>query len=171
VAVIERAARDLTSESGCRDCSAGHDAASGYGRLDGAAALASSIAAPPPDALEPNDDAGPGARRLARALRALTATLDRYDDRNDVYAVFLGRGERLRVQSKASNATAVAVLTPQAQSLAEAHADPRLVVARSPAARAHAFTTRPAPRSGWYAVHVHLTAGGRASYELRLARR
>lgn len=167
IAVLVRAARDLGPEGACRRCAAGHDAPSGYGRLDGAAALAGAIAAPPPDTLEPNDDAGAGARRLS-GLGPIEATLDRYDDRNDVYAVRLRKGDRLGVQLTSSNATSVAVLTPAVSSLADLHKRPALILARSRSRREHDFTSGSAPLAGWYGVRVQLTAGGRASYRLEL---
>ena len=42
---------------------------------------------PPPDRLEPNDDAGPDAMRLWGQSIRLEATLDYWDDQNDIYAI------------------------------------------------------------------------------------
>ncbi len=170
VALVERAARDLAPEDGCPRCRPGHDPQSGYGRLDGAAALARSFDPPPPDALEPNDDAGTAARRLPRGKITVAATLDHYDDPDDVYSVRLRRGERLRVRLSGTAGTALTILTPRASSLAAARTTARLVVARSRAAKTHRLSTQGAPAAGWYAIHVHLTAGGRASYDLAVTR-
>ena len=61
------------------------------GALDGAV--------PPRDAHEPNDDAGEDAYRLyfppGEKARFVKASVDFWDDQDDVYAVYLRRGERL----------------------------------------------------------------------------
>jgi hypothetical protein len=92
----------------------GHDAGSGYGLLDVAAALA--YPAPTRDPLEPNDNIdfvqpeggsftglGPLTSR-ARSGATLTARLDRFEDPRDVYRVWLraGRAARVTVNSKAN---------------------------------------------------------------------
>jgi hypothetical protein len=77
----------------------GHDEATGFGILDIPAAL--SFPAPPPDPLEPNDDIdeisptgilAPGEKALtspAHLSASLVARVDRYEDPNDVYRIFL----------------------------------------------------------------------------------
>ena len=72
----------------------------GWGALDGAAAIGSLDGPlPPRDAHEPNDDAGEAAYRLyfpaGEKARFVKASVDFWDDQDDVYAVHLRRGERL----------------------------------------------------------------------------
>ena len=93
--ILERSATDANASSGCAECPAGRDSLTGWGDLDIAAALdllgnASDV--PPPDAYEPNDDAGPSAYPLA-VPQTIHATLDYWDDPIDVYAITLTKGE------------------------------------------------------------------------------
>jgi Subtilase family len=99
VAMLERSAVDQTPATGCRRCTADRDALSGWGKLDIFAAVNwNRRLLPPPDHFEPNDDAGARAARIGRR-RSVTrrATIDFWNDQNDVYAVRLKKGERLRV--------------------------------------------------------------------------
>ena len=75
----------------------GPDSLSGFGRLDVGAAL-DALQSPAPDAdrFEPNDDAGREAAVVYKSMSA-TATLDWWDDPNDVYRIHLVRGQRLSV--------------------------------------------------------------------------
>lgn len=96
--ILERSAADQTSTTGCRRCTAGRDALSGWGRLDIAAAVTWRSPFPAPDRYEPNDDAGPRAARVvSRRVIKRRASVDYWNDQNDVYAVRLRKGERLRV--------------------------------------------------------------------------
>ncbi len=78
----------------------GRDAASGYGVVNPRAAV--TLRAPADDDSEVNDDVKwlTSAQRLAQLGQPATleATIDRYEDPDDVYAVTMRRGERLRVR-------------------------------------------------------------------------
>ena len=63
--ILERTATDVNASNGCKQCPLTRDAFSGWGRLDVAKAIgALEGVLPPPDRLEPNDDAGGAAARL-----------------------------------------------------------------------------------------------------------
>jgi subtilase family protein len=99
-AIIERTAVDSTSATGCVSCALGRDRYTGWGALDGAAAVgALGGVLPPRDGLEPNDEAGEDAYRLyfpaGEKARFVKASVDFWDDQDDVYAVRLRRGEKL----------------------------------------------------------------------------
>jgi subtilisin family serine protease len=99
-AIVERTAVDATPSSGCRQCALGRDPLTGWGALDATAAVgALDGAVPPRDAHEPNDNAGEDAYPLYFAsgekARFVRATVDFWDDQDDVYAIYLRRGERL----------------------------------------------------------------------------
>jgi hypothetical protein len=99
-AIIERTALDANPATGCQICAVGRDRFSGWGALDATAAVgALDGGVPPRDAHEPNDDAGDDAYRLyfppAGKSRSVRASVDFWDDQDDVYAVYLRRGERL----------------------------------------------------------------------------
>jgi subtilisin family serine protease len=96
--LLERSAADDTPATGCPDCSTGRDPLTGWGTLDVASALTlltSGSPLPPPDAYEPNDDAGPWSHALPPLPRTISATLDYWDDNIDVYRVTLKKGQSL----------------------------------------------------------------------------
>ncbi|MGH3080992.1 MAG: S8 family peptidase [Gaiellaceae bacterium] len=95
-AILERSAADQTTASGCRRCTAGRDALSGWGKLDIATAVSWNRDFPAPDRYEPNDDAGARAARVVRRrVVKRRASIDFWNDQNDVYSVRLKKGERL----------------------------------------------------------------------------
>jgi subtilisin family serine protease len=93
---LERSATDARPATGCSICRARRDSYTGWGVLNVEAALRTLAAGslPHPDAYEPNDNAGQWAPHFGPP-RAITATLDYWDDPVDVYAITLRRGERL----------------------------------------------------------------------------
>jgi hypothetical protein len=98
VGLLERSAVDMAPATGCRRCAIARDSLTGWGRLDVTRAIQWTGALPPIDRFETNDDAGARARPVKR--RKLTASLDFWNDQNDVYAVRLRKGQRLRVGLK-----------------------------------------------------------------------
>ena len=175
-AILQRTSADSTPATGCGSCSVGRDALTGWGELDGAAALqALSEPLPAADALEPNDDAGEQAARLffpaARTTRGLRATLDYWDDRDDVYAVRLRRGERLFASFAASGAeSALALWLPGTRSVDDlARQDRRVRLSRGPGAVERVSYT--AEREGWHYLQLRLTAPvGPVPYRLSVVR-
>jgi len=118
--LLERSAADDTPATGCPDCSAGRDALTGWGTLDVANALTlltNGTPLPPPDAYEPNDDAGPWAHALPPLPRTITATLDYWDDNIDVYRVTLKKHQTLyaRLTPATSSAVRLALWAPGTQ--------------------------------------------------------
>ena len=95
--ILERSARDATAAGGCRRCWPGRDEQTGWGVLDVGAAI-DSLASPvlcPPDQREPNAVAGARAARVWGRRQSIAATLDFWNDQNDVYRIRLRRGQRV----------------------------------------------------------------------------
>jgi subtilisin family serine protease len=95
--LLERSATDVTPATGCSRCVEGRDGLTGWGRLNVLAALKQlkqRTRIPFADAYESNDDAGVEAHPFGPS-RAITATLDYWDDPLDVYAIKLQKGESL----------------------------------------------------------------------------
>ena len=91
-----RSAVDATPANGCGACAIGRDRFTGAGRLDQTAAIdLLRVGKPPRDRFEPNDDGGPSAYSLYGQPPHVEATLDYWNDRDDVYRVYLRTGERL----------------------------------------------------------------------------
>ena len=176
VGLMERSAADMTPESGCRRCTAGRDSVSGWGRLDVAAAVnwAGRLPVPRDRADEPNDDAGSRAFRIRKPSVGIHATLDYWDDQNDVYAVRLRRGGRLAVTvtGKLGANVDVYIWRPGTRRLARRTSS--AVIRRSvrPDARTPEFARiRRAPSAGIYYVQVNLAEPGSGPYVLRIVRR
>jgi hypothetical protein len=175
VAIVERTAADASAASGCRDCAVGRDRLTGWGALDGAAAIGS-LAGPLPDrdAHEPNDDAGDAAYRLyfpdGEKARFVKATADFWDDQDDVYAVRLRRGERLfaSLVPGVAASVALALWTPQALSVVDlARQDLRVRVSSRPGRRERVSWT--ATEDGWHFLQARLTAPSALPVPYRLS--
>ena len=94
--LLERGARDVNASDGCAACPNGRDSLTGWGRLDvqSSLTLLETHVYPPPDAYEPNDDAGMLAHAFGPA-RTISASVDYWDDPTDVYSLVLRKGEKL----------------------------------------------------------------------------
>ena len=176
-AVLTRSATDATTASGCDVCDDGRDAASGWGRLDVAAALSTARAGRlvSPDGFEPNDDAGGAAWTLwGRRGRSISATLDYWDDQSDVYRVRLRQGERLRATLRGPRGATLVLWRPgtervDALTLFAHRFRAAQSVRRGAAAR---LTYRARKRyGGWYFLQVKLTEPGAGRYSLGFTKR
>jgi subtilisin family serine protease len=104
--LLERSATDMTPADGCAGCSAGRDALTGWGRLDIARAvelLDTGVVLPPPDVLEPDSDTGTESFALTTLPAFVTSSEDYWDDPDDVFALSLHPGERVRAALSAVN--------------------------------------------------------------------
>jgi len=168
--ILKLSASDATVGNGCADCGPGPDAATGFGRLDVSAALDSLRGPPPPaDRFEPNDDAGAQAAIVWIPFTA-TATLDWWDDPNDVYRVHLDRGQRLSVYVRASTKIdpSIVLWKPGLDRLSDARSDLR--ARRSIHGPGVPERIRfKAPRSAWYSLQVKLAKPGFGAYRIRLS--
>jgi hypothetical protein len=174
VSMLERSALDQTPSTGCRRCVEGRDPQTGWGRLDIASAVEWSRKQPAPDKFEPNDDAGARAARIKRRHSVTRrAKIDFWDDQNDVYAVGLRKGERLRVALFGTPAIDVNLVLwrPGSRRLDDVRALTGSV--------ASSAKNGPGPkeklrhrveRSGRYYVHVKISSPGAGPYTLKLVR-
>jgi subtilisin family serine protease len=166
--LLRNAAADATPANGCAECLPGHDAATGFGRLDVAAAL-DGLRGPLPaaDRFEPNDDAGSRAATIAGRL-STRATLDAWDDPNDVYHVWLRRGQRISVLVRSHKVDPSLVLwKPALRSLREARDELRARRSLHGPRVPERLVYR-ARSSGWYSLQVKLARPGFGSYRIRL---
>jgi hypothetical protein len=169
-AILERSADDATPADGCSACSPGRDALTGNGRLDVTAAVHSMRGqVPAPDRFEPNDDVGREAATVFKRTLRLRATLDAWDDPNDVYAVHLRRGQGMSVLVRSGSLdTSIALWKPGLRALALASDDFRARRSIHPAGAPERLAYR-AHRAGWYYLQVKLAQGGSGSYSIRIA--
>jgi subtilisin family serine protease len=171
--MLERSAADQTSATGCRRCTAGRDALSGWGKLDIAAAATWRGPLPAPDRYEPNDDAGPRAARVvSRRVIKRRASIDFWNDQNDVYAVRLRKGERLNIGLFGREGLRVdlALWNPGTRRLDDVRSlSGRLLEESRNAGSIERLSYRVA-RPGRYFVQVKVTDPGEGPYTLTLRR-
>jgi subtilisin family serine protease len=173
VAMLERSAVDQTALTGCRRCTAERDALSGWGRLDVAATVGWKGPFPPADRYESNDDAGARAARVQRRRYVKRrATVDFWDDRDDVYAVNLRRGERLRValHGKPTIDVNLVLWMPGTRRLDDARALSGRQAEFSKGRGPKEKLAHRAERRGRYYVHVTIAGPGAGYYTLELVR-
>jgi hypothetical protein len=171
--VLERTATDMNASNGCKQCPLQRDTFSGWGRLDIAKAIgALEGVLPPPDRLEPNDDAGGSAARLGIRVTSVKATIDFWDDQIDVYRIYLKKGRKVRLtlngpQGSTSNLLLWKPGTKRVNDLHTQHLRAAQAIGPGPT---HGIGYRPRT-SGWYYAEVKLTAGSFGPYELTISRR
>lgn len=169
VTLLEGSAVDATPANGCGACAIGRDSFTGAGRLDQVAALdLLGTGEPPRDQYEPNDEGGASAYPLFGPRRQVDATLDYWNDRDDVYRVYLRAGDRLVATAGASTSVrpALALWRPGTQTIDEASVPVRRLAARPPGAT----LSYRARATGWYVLHVRLTRPGAGPYRLALSK-
>lgn len=168
-ALLEQSAVDAAPANGCGACVIGRDRFTGAGRLDQTAALELlGTGEPPRDRYEPNDEGGLRAYPLFGSHRVVEATLDYWNDRDDVYRVYLRAGERLVTTGGTSGSVrpALALWRPGTEVVDAAAAPVRRLASRPPGA-ALSYQARTA---GWYILHVRLTTPGSGAYRLAVAK-
>ena len=172
--LLTRTAHDVNGATGCRGCAPQRDALTGWGRLDVNAALKQLLSAGPPprDRLEPNDDAGDDAAALWGESKRIEATLDFWDDQNDVYAIRLQRRQPVfvSVSGPAGTDTNLILWRPGTKHVDDL-ASLGLVARQSarPGPREHlAFR---APKTGSYYVQVKLGSRGAGQYRLTIVKK
>ena len=169
LALLEQSAVDGTPANGCFACTAGRDRFTGSGKLDQTAAVELLAAgAPPRDRYEPNDGAGDGAYSLFGARRDVDATLDYWNDRDDVYRVYLRAGERLAATPAAGTVIrpTLSLWRPGTPTVDQSSVSSYRLVARP----AGAGLSYRAKASGWYLLDARPARASRGSYRLSITK-
>jgi subtilisin family serine protease len=171
--LLEHSADDVNAATGCSSCSLLRDPKSGWGRLDVAKAIAALAGPlPAPDRYETNDDAGTQAYTLWGQRAKVTASLDYYDDRADVYRVALAPHQRLSAKLSGGWAGAQVNLVLWRPSTKRVDDTTTRAVALRAAQSALPGSTQhvsfKAPGRGWYYVEVKVASPGFGPYTLTL---
>jgi len=170
-AILQRSAQDLSPATGCGGCPAGRDYLSGWGRLDVTAAVeALSQPLPLRDRYEANDDAGSRASALFGTNRRIYATVDFWDDQDDVYAIRLRKGQRVYVGLTGSEPSAdlsLALWLPATGSIESVSSFRQRVRVSARAGGREYFSYR-APATGDYFVQVRMSSAGVTRYRLAI---
>jgi hypothetical protein len=129
---------------------------------------------PPVDRYEPNDDAGARAARVPnRRVLKRRASIDYWDDQNDVYAVRLKRGERLiaRLFGREGVNVNLVLWNPGTRGLDEVRGLSGRVLEQSKTPGSIERLNYRAERAGRYFVQVKVSEPGAGDYTLELRRR
>ena len=171
VGLVQRTATDMTASTGCRRCTDGRDAATGWGRMNVAAAVNWPGRLPIRDRYETNDDAGGRAWPIPQRSAGIRASLDYWNDPNDVYAVRLRRRGRLAVTLTGMGAANVdlVVWKPGTRRVSRRTTGQVARASTSPGLRE--FVRYRAARPGVYYIHVSIAQPGESPYVLRVVRR
>jgi len=171
--ILQRTTSDSDAVTGCPACAIGRDALTGWGRLDVAAAIAGLRGAiPQRDRHETNDDTGSRAFRLSGSTRRLSATVDYWDDQDDVYAVRLKRGQRVYVGLTGvdrSTDLTLALWRPSTPSITGVRFQ-RFRVALSARPGGREYLSFRAKIAGWHFVHVRASSPGWTPYRLTIVK-
>jgi len=172
-AILERTAVDLDPTTGCASCTSGRDELAGWGRLDVAAALAALAETPPlRDRYETNDDAGSRAQGISGRNRLIRATVDFWDDQDDVYAIRLKARQRVYIGLTGAQSGAdlsLALWLPGTRSIEDVSSLRfRAKVSARPGSREY-FSFR-AAATGSYFVQVRMSNPGDTRYRLRIVK-
>jgi subtilisin family serine protease len=171
--ILQSTAIDLDAANGCAACGTGRDAYAGWGRLDVAAAIASlSRRLPERDDYETNDDLGSRAYTTYGSNRRLQATIDYWDDQDDVYAIQLDRNQPVYVGLTGSDPTldlALALWLPKATSI-EHVADSRYRARTSALPGSRQYFSFRAEKTGTYFVQVRVQSPGAMRYRLAIVK-
>jgi len=172
--VLTRSAADATTDTGCVRCVEGRDSLSGWGLLDiGGAVRALDDPLPEGDRYEINDQVANAAQLWGRKGQRIRATIDYWDDRQDVYKVRLRAGQRLlaKLRGPAGTDTNLFVWKPGTTTVRSAVADYRFLAgqSKSPGSREQIRVT--ARQAGWYYLVVRSATPGAGKYGLRYRKR
>jgi subtilisin family serine protease len=168
-ALLQATAVDLEYTTGCSACGVGRDAYSGRGRLDVAAATAAlDQLLPERDFYETNDDLGWRSYAVYGSNRRLQATVDFWDDQDDVYAIALDRNQPVYVGLTGADPTvdmSLAFWLPKAHSV-ERVADFRYRVRTSARDGSRQYLSYKPARGGTFYVQVRMSSPGATRYRL-----
>ncbi len=171
--ILQQTTVDLDASTGCAACGSGRDAYSGWGRLDVAAAIAAlSRHLPERDFYETNDDLGSRAYTAYGSNRRIQATVDFWDDQDDVYAIELGRNQPVYVGLTGADAgvdLGLAFWLPQARSI-ERVADFRYRVRTSARSGSRQYLSYKPSLGGTFYIQVRMSSPGATRYRLTIVK-
>ena len=167
--LLHSTAVDLDHSNGCAACATGRDAYSGWGRLDVAAAIAAlNHRLPERDFYEANDDLGWRAYTTYGSNRRIQATVDFWDDQDDVYAIQLDRNQPVYVGLTGADTTvdlSLGFWLPRARSV-DRVADYRYRVRTSARIGSRQYLSYRPSLGGTFYVQVRMSSPGTTRYRL-----
>lgn len=170
--LLERTAGDMTPANGCHVCPVGRDPLTGWGRLDVTAALAALAAPlPPTDTREPNDGAAAAASTVWGTRATIDATTDWWDDRIDVYRIYVRRGQRLNASVVGPDAPGANLFLWRPGTAEVVGTSKRVLAMRAAVAGPEGALAFRSKVTGWYYLEVAARRTASGEYTLTFAKR
>jgi subtilisin family serine protease len=172
--LLTRYAVDATPDTGCIRCIEGRDSLTGWGLLDIAGAVrALDNPLPEGDRYEVNDQVANAAELWGRKGQRIRATIDYWDDRQDVYKIRLRAGQIIgaKLRGPAGTDTNLFLWKPGTTSVRSAVADYRFLAGQSKSPGSRERIRVRVKESGWYYLVVRSATPGSGKYGLRYRKR
>jgi hypothetical protein len=172
--LLTRFAVDATPDTGCVRCITGRDSLTGWGVLDiGSAVRQLDNPLPEGDRYEINDQVVNAAELWGRRGQRIRATIDYWDDRQDVYKVRLRAGQRLvaKLRGPAGTDMNLFLWKPGTTTVRSAVADQRFLAGQSKSPGSKEKIRVTVKQSGWYYLVVRSATPGSGKYGLRYRKR
>jgi len=172
--LLTRSTADANPDTGCIRCTVGRDAMTGWGQLDiGSALDILDNQLPAGDRYEGNDQVANAASLWGRKGQRIHATIDYWDDRQDVYKVWLRTGQRLvaKLRGPAGTNTNLFLWKPGTTTIRAAVADRRLLAGQSKTPGSKEKIRVTVKQTGWYYLVVRDATPGAGRYGLRYRKR
>ena len=168
--LLERTAVDATPATGCNACAVGRDPLTGWGRLDIAAALDALAAGPlpPADTREPNDGTGSAASTIWGKTATIDATTDWWDDRIDVYRVYVRNGQLVNASVVGPSAPGASLALWRPGTVEVVGTSKRVLTNRLAVAGASGTLSYRSPVNGWYYLEVSARRTASGEYTLSI---
>ena len=172
--ILTRSAADSDRDTGCLTCYTGRDRLTGWGLLDvGSAVHALDDFLPQPDNYEANDRLSTAASLWGRKGQRIKATIDYWDDRDDIYKVKFHAGQKIAVHLRgpAGSNLDLFLWKPGTTSFAGSAVDQRFLAAQSKVPGSRDRIRLRVQQTGWYYLVVKMTAPGSGRYTLKYRKR
>ena len=172
--ILTRSAVDAQPDTGCVRCTEGRDALTGWGLLDiGTSVRALDDPLPEADQYELNDQVANAAELWGRRGQRIRATIDYWDDRQDVYKIHLHAGQVIaaKLRGPAGTDTNLFLWKPGTTSVRSAVADYRFLAGQSKSPGSREKIRVRIKESGWYYLVVRSATPGSGKYGLRYRKR
>jgi subtilisin family serine protease len=172
--ILTRTAVDSNRDTGCIRCSTGRDPLTGWGLLDVSSAVNALDDPPPdPDRYEANDRVSTAATVWGRKGQRIQATIDYWDDREDIYKIRVNRGQKLvaRLRGPAGANSDLFLWKPGTTSIGGSAVAQRFLAAQSRSPGSLDKIRLRVREGGWYYLVVKIASPGSGKYTLRYRKR
>jgi Subtilase family len=172
--ILTRTAVDSNRDTGCLRCDTDRDPLTGWGLLDVSSAVAAlDDPLPDPDRYEANDRVSTAATVWGRKGQRIQATIDYWDDREDIYKIKVRRGQKLvaRLRGPAGANSDLFLWKPGTTSIGGSAVDQRFLAAQSRSPGSLDKIRLRVRKGGWYYLVVKIASPGSGKYTLRYRKR